>query len=46
MVDAGDLEVNNVKCARMQMLTVEKILEGKRFHTPTVFGKSVGAEIL
>jgi len=36
MVLAGDLDVNGVKYARMQMLTVKEILDGKRFMTPSV----------
>lgn len=33
---AGDLDVLGVKYARMQMLTVQEIFDGKRFLTPTV----------
>ena len=36
MAQAGDLEINGVKYPRMQMLTIPEILEGKRFHTPSV----------
>ena len=38
MAQAGDLEIDGVKCSRIQMLTVGDILEGKRFHTPGVVG--------
>ena len=38
MAEAGDLDVEGIKYARMQMLTVEEILDGKRFHTPSVAG--------
>ena len=34
MADAGDLDVLGTKYARMQILTVVEILEGKRFLTP------------
>ncbi len=33
MADAGDLDVSGVNYARMQMLTVEDILDGKGFNT-------------
>ncbi|MCY4305012.1 MAG: DNA methyltransferase [Aestuariivita sp.] len=36
MAQAGDLEVAGVKYARMQMLTVQEIIDGKRFFTPSV----------
>ncbi len=39
MAEAGDLEVRGVPYPRMQILTVAEILEGKRFHTPGVFGR-------
>ena len=39
MADAGDLDVLGMKYARMQILTVEDILEGKRFHTPGAVGR-------
>ena len=42
MADAGDLEVTGVKYARMQMLTVQEILDGKRFDTPGVVGRGLG----
>ncbi|MDA7982869.1 MAG: site-specific DNA-methyltransferase [Alphaproteobacteria bacterium] len=35
MAQAGDIEVNGVKYARMQMLSVAEILEGRRFDTPS-----------
>ncbi len=41
MAEAGDLDVEGIKYARMQMLTVEEILEGKRFHTPSVSGRGL-----
>ena len=34
MASAGDLEINGVQYARMQLLTVSGILKGKRFNTP------------
>ncbi|MDE0346945.1 MAG: DNA methyltransferase [Boseongicola sp.] len=36
MAQAGDLEVRGMPYARMQMLTVQDILDGKRFNTPSV----------
>ena len=36
MAQAGDLDVHGMKYARMQMLTVQDILDGKRFTTPSV----------
>lgn len=39
MADAGDLEIRGMPYPRMQILTVEEILEGKRFYTPTVAGR-------
>ena len=36
MAEAGDLELLGTKYARMQMLTIADILEGKRFNTPGV----------
>ena len=39
MAEAGDLEVRSQKYSRLQLLTVQEILEGKRFETPFVVGK-------
>ncbi|MDD9993144.1 MAG: DNA methyltransferase [Rhodospirillales bacterium] len=39
IADAGDLDVLGMKYARMQILTVDDILEGKRFHTPGAVGR-------
>ena len=39
MASAGDLDVMGVKYPRMQILSVEDILEGKRFDTPSVAGR-------
>ena len=36
MAEAGDLEVHGMSYPRMQMLTVDEILDGKRFNTPNV----------
>ena len=41
MAEAGDLDVLGVQYPKMQILTVAEILEGKRFLTPSVAGKSV-----
>ena len=44
MAQAGDLEVRGVTYPRMQMLTVRDILDGKRFHTPSIArGKGMAA---
>ncbi len=45
MAGAGDLEVNRIEYPRMQMLSVQDIFEGKRFHTPGVVGKGQGSQI-
>ena len=42
MAQAGDLEVVGKKYPRMQLLTVEEILEGWRFKTPSVAGRGSG----
>ena len=39
---AGDIEVFGRKYARMQILTVPEILEGKRFDTPGAVGRGSG----
>ena len=39
MADAGDLDVLGMKYSRMQLLTVDDILEDKRFHTPGAVGR-------
>ena len=39
MAEAGDMEVFGAKFPRMQMLTVQEIIEGKRFFTPFPQGK-------
>ncbi len=46
MASAGDLEVFGVRYPRMQLLTVDEILEGKRFHTPSAVGRAIGQEAL
>ena len=35
------MNVTGAKYARMQLLTVAEILEGKRFHTPGVAGRGL-----
>lgn len=42
MAEAGDLDVHGVKYARMQLLTVAEILEGKQFMTPSPRGLGFG----
>jgi len=39
MAEAGDLDVLGIQYPRLQMLTAEEILEGKRFHTPGAVGR-------
>ena len=39
MAEAGDLNVMGVQYARLQMLSVEQILAGERFLTPSVAGR-------
>ena len=46
MVRVGDLDVRGVKYARMQILTVDEILAGKRFLTPGPVGRSLVAPSL
>ena len=41
MADAGDLEVLGTQYPRMQLLTVQEILDGKRFNTPGVAGRGL-----
>lgn len=43
---AGDLELSGISYPRMQMLTVEQILEGRRFLTPGVVGRSEPQPVL
>ncbi len=38
MADAGDLTVLGIPYPKMQVLTIEGILDGKRFNTPNVAG--------
>jgi len=40
MAQAGDLDVSGIAYPRMQMLTIEEILNGRRFFTPGVVGRS------
>ena len=46
MAQAGDLDVRGVKYAKMQILTAEEILSGKRFVTPGPVGRSLVAPSL
>ena len=46
MAEAGTLEILGIEYPRMQMLSVEEILEGKRFATPTIMGKQVVKPVL
>ena len=39
MADAGTIELWGNEYPRMQILTIEELLEGKRFATPTVVGR-------
>lgn len=40
MGDVGDVELNGLTFSKLQVLTVEQILNGERFKTPWVFGKT------
>ena len=46
MAQAGDLDVRGIKYAKMQILTAEEILSGKRFVTPGPVGRSLIAPSL
>jgi hypothetical protein len=46
MASAGDLTVLGRKYARMQMLTVQDICDGKRFDTPSVVGRADQSPVL
>ncbi len=46
MANAGDMDVMGVKYHRMQVLTVAEILDGKRFHTPSVAGRGLAQPAL
>ncbi len=41
MASAGDIEVNGIPYARMQMLTVSEVLNGKWFITPGAVGRGL-----
>ena len=43
---AGTLDVLGVSYPRLQLLTVPEMIEGKRFHTPTVAGRHVAQPVL
>ena len=44
MASAGDLEVGRRKFPRMQLLSVEDILDGETFKTPDVLGKQASGQ--
>ena len=46
MAEAGDFEVMGRPYAKMQILSVPEILEGKRFDSPGAVGRSTGQENL
>ena len=46
MASTGDLDVLGVKYPKMQILTTSEILEGKRFITPSVVGRTVKSPVL
>ena len=43
---AGDLKIHGRPYPRMQMLTVQEILDGKRFNTPSVVGRGSSQTML
>lgn len=46
MAGAGDMDILGTRYPRMQMLTVQEILDGKRFATPSVVGRGDRAPVL
>ena len=46
MASAGDMEILGTRYPRMQMLTIQEILDGKRFATPSVVGRGDRAPVL
>ncbi len=46
MAGAGDLVIDGIDYPKMQMLTIADILEGKRFHTPSVAGRGLSQPTL
>jgi len=46
MAKAGHLEVSGTLYPRLQMLTVEQILDGRRFQTPGVAARGIGQQSL
>lgn len=46
MANAGTLDVLGVSYPRLQILTVPEIIDGQRFHTPTVAGRHVAQPVL
>lgn len=46
MASAGHLEVNGTLYPRLQMLTVDEMLDGRRFQTPGVAARGIGQQTL
>ena len=46
MAAAGDLEVHGTLYPRMQLLTIEEVLDGARFRTPGAVGRGTGQQAL
>ncbi len=46
MAQSGDMEIKGIQYQRMQLLTVDEIMEGKRFVTPSVVGKTEPQPVL
>ena len=46
MAAAGDLDMLGTLYSRMQLLTVEEILDGARFRTPGAVGRGTGQQAL
>ena len=44
MAEAGDVDIMGTPYPKLQMLSIDEILEGQRFITPGVVGRSVGAQ--
>ena len=39
MAEAGSMDILENEYTKMQIITVEELLEGKRFRTPTLAGR-------
>jgi len=44
MAESGDVDIMCTPYPKLQMLSIDEILEGQRFNTPGVVGRGVGAQ--